>query len=634
MNDTRRSSEDWGIIPLPLVIGVTGHRDLREEDRASLKEQVRRIFAELQKRYPNTPLVLLSPLAQGADRLVAQVALEKGIRLVAPLPMSKALYEEDFQSKASRDEFNGLLQQAEWYFELPLLQGAQEEEVQQHGLAREQQYAQVGAYIVLHSQILIALWDGRYTDKIGSTSQIVTFQLQGVPEPYAPPQSPLDEVESGQVYQIVTPRIKNPIPIGQPFQLRMLSSKSRIREETFFYKRDNATGGHRSIDGNTGKRQSDESNTRTEERDFERTFQRLDTFNQEAIRLGPRLTHQQEQSKAQLLDALDSTILSSSLKVTLDRYAKLYGVADALAIYFRDQSVKMLLLLFSLSFLAVFWFDLYSNLEDYLVKLMGDIWGRWLGFLFLVFYLILLLIAYYIWYYRVTRGDYKNKYLDYRALAEGLRVQFFWCLAGVPDSVALYYLRKQKSELDWIRKSIRIANLLCSTGSGESPADPALGVAGGRYHLLLKHWVSSQATWFAGAATRDQRRLEEKERWVSRLFVTGVVLAVGLLILQIPPLPHDAVSPQLIVIMSLALVLAALMEGYADKRAYAEQGQQYQRMSHLFWLASQSLRDSLEQGKPQAAERVIRELGEEALAENGDWVILHRTRPISVPMGG
>lgn len=90
----------------------------------------------------------------------------------------------------------------------------------------------------------------------------------------------------------------------------------------------------------------------------------------------------------------------------------------------------------------------------------------------------------------------------------------------------------------------------------------------------------------------------------------------------------------LIVVMSLVLVLAALREGYTDKMAYAEQVKQYQRMSHLFWLASQRLNNALEQGKPQEAECVIRELGEEALADNGDWVMLHRALPINVPMGG
>jgi hypothetical protein len=57
--------------PLPLVIGVTGHRDLRSEDRETLAGRLREIIAELRVRYPHTPLILLSPLAEGADRLAA-----------------------------------------------------------------------------------------------------------------------------------------------------------------------------------------------------------------------------------------------------------------------------------------------------------------------------------------------------------------------------------------------------------------------------------------------------------------------------------------------------------------------------------------------------------------------------------
>jgi len=65
--------------PLPLVIGITGHRALRPVDRAGLEAWVRAVFEDLRKRYPATPLVLLSPLAEGADRLATRVALEGGV---------------------------------------------------------------------------------------------------------------------------------------------------------------------------------------------------------------------------------------------------------------------------------------------------------------------------------------------------------------------------------------------------------------------------------------------------------------------------------------------------------------------------------------------------------------------------
>jgi hypothetical protein len=61
-----------------LVIGATGHRDLRDEDVPGLEDAVAAIFDRIRERYPHTPLVLLSALAEGADRLAARVAVSKG----------------------------------------------------------------------------------------------------------------------------------------------------------------------------------------------------------------------------------------------------------------------------------------------------------------------------------------------------------------------------------------------------------------------------------------------------------------------------------------------------------------------------------------------------------------------------
>jgi hypothetical protein len=643
MNDTGRPSEDTGIPPLPLVIGVSGHRDLRGEDREPLEARVRQIFAELQNRCPHTPLLLLSPLAEGADQLVARVALEKGVRLIVPLPMPQALYEEDFQTEASRDEFNTLLHQAQWCLELPLLQDTREEEVREPGPARDRQYAQVGAYIALHSQILIALWDGRCSDRVGSTSQVIQFQLQGVPEPYAPPHSPLDEPESGPVYHIVTPRVKNPSLVEQPFELRKLTPAHSTYNGTY-YEQDGGADQRDSIDDRTGKKQNNERSLEAEQQESDRILGHLDTFNQDGIDRGPRLVQKYKQSKADLLGEMETTTLPPALKVTLDRYAGLYAVADALALYFKGRTTKTLFRLFSLVFLAVVCFDVFAHVGDYLVQQWGAGW-EWFRFLFLALYLILLLIAYSIWYYRATRGHYMNKYLDYRALAEGLRVQFFWRLAGVPDTVATHYLRKQRSELDWIRNSIRVANLLCDAQSGQGASLSSGSVPPDRYRWILKRWVEDQGSYFTRATARDHGKAQGHERWVRRFFGTGIGLALGLLMLQLLLLPQLLPPPDrawidttplmnlLIVLMGLALVLAVLWEGYSDKMAYAEQVKQYQRTSHVFWLASQRLKDCLEQEKAQDALRVIRELGEEALAENGDWVLLHRARPLNVPIG-
>ena len=59
---------------VPLVLGVTGHRDLAHDDLPNLEAEVAKFIADLKRLCPGTPLVVLSQLAEGADRLAARVA--------------------------------------------------------------------------------------------------------------------------------------------------------------------------------------------------------------------------------------------------------------------------------------------------------------------------------------------------------------------------------------------------------------------------------------------------------------------------------------------------------------------------------------------------------------------------------
>src|SRR5579883_1066426 len=224
---------------IPLVIGITGHRDLRLEDRFALEEKVQSLFSDLRKSYPHTPLILLSPLAEGADRLVARVALTCGVGLVVPLPMAQEEYEKDFETQESRAEFADLLQKASQVFELPLAKGVRAADLSKDTASRALQYLQVGAFIVLHSQILIALWDGKPSDKVGGTAQITQFQLEGIPEsvlhqmtePALASLNILDPQENGPVYQVVTPRTSDPETDGEPLSARMLYPNGQAEQD-------------------------------------------------------------------------------------------------------------------------------------------------------------------------------------------------------------------------------------------------------------------------------------------------------------------------------------------------------------------------------------------------------------------
>jgi hypothetical protein len=154
-------------IPARVVIGVTGHRKLDNEP--ALAEQVQRILERIKliiPLSPKTPLVftILSPLAEGADRLVAREVLKiSDSQLEVVLPLDKDDYLRDFESSESKAEFEQLLAQARRVKPLPAK------------LTRTEAYAQVGRYVVDHCDVLIALWNGKPAAGQGGTAEIVDY---------------------------------------------------------------------------------------------------------------------------------------------------------------------------------------------------------------------------------------------------------------------------------------------------------------------------------------------------------------------------------------------------------------------------------------------------------------------------
>lgn len=150
---------------IPLVFGISGHRDLIPADLPRLHEQLRSVFAQFRAAYPATPFKLLTPLAEGADRLAAEVALTSNVGLLVPLPMKREEYERDFAAVESLSEFRRLLAKADSHWEIPSV-------LHPTGKDRTKQYAEVGELIARHSHVLILLWDGRDNKKVGGTAWV------------------------------------------------------------------------------------------------------------------------------------------------------------------------------------------------------------------------------------------------------------------------------------------------------------------------------------------------------------------------------------------------------------------------------------------------------------------------------
>ncbi|HVX04947.1 MAG TPA: hypothetical protein VHA71_07485, partial [Rhodanobacteraceae bacterium] len=164
----------------PLVVGITSHRNIAAHEIQSIRQRVRDLLGQLQHEFPHAPLTILSPLAEGGDQLVAEEGLALGAQLVAPLPFARELYAQDFTNRAARERFESLCTHAR-LIELPLLTGHTHAEVSEPGDQRNRQYAHVGMFVARHCHLLLAIWDGKPSHRLGGTAQIVDYFLTGTP---------------------------------------------------------------------------------------------------------------------------------------------------------------------------------------------------------------------------------------------------------------------------------------------------------------------------------------------------------------------------------------------------------------------------------------------------------------------
>ena len=548
---------------LPIVIGVTGHRHLRAADVPTYREHVCELFTQLRRRYPSTPLRIVTALAEGADRLVAEVALEGGHEVLVPLPLEPADYEHDFPDTIA--EFHSILSRVppDEVFVLPRDEGS-EPTLPTPQDQREKRYRAVGMLLAQHTHLLLALWDGLPTDSNAGTAAVVRMKLEG---PAGMPEAglrPLDAEDGGPVYHI------HALRAGEPAEHALKKPEWMFPQEG-------------------------------DEALFHTLCSRIERFNSEPLRRS--IASSLPEAARALLPDIDSRSAGGR---TL---AYAFAAADLLARHYqRITRVVLRLTLLSAAMLALI-FELYAEILP----------SRWLPAAYLTAFASLTVIL--LWQ---GRRDVQGRYLDYRALAEGLRVQFYWRLAGLHDSASSSYLRKQADELRWIREALRAAAAL----PPPSTAHPELAV---------EHWVSGQAGYYADRARSQRHRLHRLEQR-SRFFLGAGLIATSLLVvfwslLERLPTWHRWI----VVLMGFAPIGAALWETYAERLGLRTQVNQYARFAGIFRRAGR-FAQRLDQhpgrhDRHHALIALLRELGREALMENGDWVLLLRERPIVLPKG-
>jgi hypothetical protein len=567
---------------VPLVVAVTGHRDLVEAELPVIRSRVRDCLFSLRYEYPSRIIVVMSALAEGADRVVAEEALALGMSLSVVLPMSRAMYERDFPTEESRREFDRLCAAAHDVFELPLAAGNTEQSIAAQGPERSRQYAQLGVFLCAHCHVLLALWDGKESDQLGGTSQVVQFHhhdhMPGYTSRTAASRLNLTEDESDLVYHVVCSRDR---PDGAP-------AAGLTPLEAFWFT-------------------TDEDQPRSAEMPprYRRVFSHTNDFSREA------------QAFAEQIDRECYPLLTAEkargLPPGLWDINQVFCAADWLAIHYQKKVFMTLRVGHVCALLTGIGYISYTDLASTPV-IIGLIIGLMLASVGINALAV--------------RGSWHRKYLDYRTLAEGLRVQFYWSAAGVTSgSVTKFahdnFLQMQDTELGWIRNVMRVAGTECDVRPNLDPAG---------LQFTLREWIGDDKSGQLGYYGRKSKlRIREhaKTLQIGRIGVWVTIVALAALLFVGSGIPTDVKTP-VVYTMGAVLLMVGVRQSYAKSTAEAELIKQYEFMYRIFHNARRRIDEADNDGDRR---RLLKVLGDSALEEHAQWILIHRERSIDEKEG-
>ena len=168
-------------VPFVLAVGITGHRAdvLPARSIPILKSRIRDVLERIEQSgrdlrlaeqdcFGPAPSVMrfVSPIADGADQIAAEIALDLGWELQAIVPFERGKYRNTLANHGARERYDDLLERAVCVLELP---GDTED-----GLDA---YVMTGRATVAHCDVLIAVWDGLPPRGRGGTGEVVQLAL-------------------------------------------------------------------------------------------------------------------------------------------------------------------------------------------------------------------------------------------------------------------------------------------------------------------------------------------------------------------------------------------------------------------------------------------------------------------------
>jgi hypothetical protein len=178
----------------------------------------------------------------------------------------------------------------------------------------------------------------------------------------------------------------------------------------------------------------------------------------------------------------------------------------------------------------------------------------------------------------------------------------------------------QDPDLGWIRNVMRAASLdgmLTPLDAGRDSIDS-----------VITEWIGNsespgQLSYYSGTSEKRVRHHRRNQWLAASCLWFGI--GISLVLAAFAGALDGTMQNVLVAAMGILSVTAAVHEAYAYKKADKELIKQYRFMARIFIAAKKRLDKSRSNEEKR---RILRTLGEAALAEHAEWTLMHRERPL------
>lgn len=602
---------------LPLLIGVTGHRDLAEPEK--VRQQLKCFFRKLASAMPNTRFCLCSGLAIGADQLFVKCGKEilgDRAETFAVLPFPRDMYRKDFERvPEDLQAYDELLETSNYVTELST---NRDNEVEA--------YKKVGEFLVEHVNILISIWDGNIAcnnDKDKKPKPGGTWDVS---------------------YRWMNYENHHPDRLFSTYRNPTLIWIEAKRNESA--DRWDADAPVKALLGKPSAKSAAEQNNQKNKIAIFKTSVPTEKF------LSHYFAYRQVDQALKEIDDYNALLKLEPIppgRAVSEKYLGLAGttgvkkevarfaILDDSANTAQKQYEKQFLWIFILSFLLGVFAQIYGGVEHTFLSFPAGAAKPYQPITWALPMYLLLIILVFAYSLFQKRKKIDDKYLDRRILAEVLRIDIFWKIAGVAENVKDLFMQKAPEHVEWTVIALNNWAFM-----DQFSADEAEDKNGTDVKIA---WVEDQLKYYDKAANRLQKRA--KKIYSIALFVAGISMLcviyffIDTFIREITPAklrnPLDAINGLLVGFGSFFL---ASFNFFLAKKGWNETAASYSSKKKLFEIVRDCL-TVLEQKKAESDEKrsVEKEielalqidryanvndyliyLGETALQEHEEWL--------------